>query len=128
VRAFHLADRLGDYGLIGLLFCVPGAPDTWEIDTWLMSCRVLGRRVEHFMFDRLCEAARAAGIAAIVGVYRPTAKNAQVADLFTRLGFRLAAEAPDEIRYVFDIASDAFAPDAPDSTSRHIRSEQPAST
>jgi len=119
---------LGDYGLIGLLFCVPGAPDTWEIDTWLMSCRVLGRRVEHFMFDRLCEAARAAGIAAIVGVYRPTAKNAQVADLFTRLGFRLAAEAPDEIRYVFDIASDAFAPDAPDSTSRHIRSEQPAPT
>jgi FkbH-like protein len=127
-RAFHLTDRLGDYGLIGLLVCVPTAPDSWEIDTWLMSCRVLGRRVEHFMFDRLCEAARAAGIATIVGVYRPTAKNAQVADLFTRLGFRLAGEEPEEMRYVFDITSPAVAHDAPDATSRHIRSEQPAST
>ena len=53
-----------------------------------MSCRVLGRRMEHFMFDQLCDAARAAGITSIVGVYRPSAKNTQVADLFTRLGFR----------------------------------------
>jgi FkbH-like protein len=108
-RAFHLADRFGDYGLIGVLLCVPTAPDRWEIDTWLMSCRVLGRRVEHFMFDHLCEAARAAGVSSIVGVYRPTAKNTQVADLFTRLGFRSTAEALDDTRYVFDVTSNALA-------------------
>ena len=34
----------------------------WEIDTWLMSCRVLGRQMEKFMFDRLVEAARGQGI------------------------------------------------------------------
>ena len=127
-RAFHLADRFGDYGLIGVLLCVPAARDTWEIDTWLMSCRVLGRRVEHFMFDQLCEAARAAGVTSIVGVYRPTAKNTQVADLFTRLGFRLAAEEPDAVRFVYDVTSDAFADDARGSLSRHIRSEAPAPT
>jgi len=125
-RAFHLADRFGDYGLIGVLVCIRSAPDSWEVDTWLMSCRVLGRRMEHFMFDQLCEAARSAGIASIVGMYRPTAKNTQVADLFTRLGFRLTAEQPDEMRYVFDITSNAFAHDAQGSTRRHIRSEPPA--
>ena len=29
----------------------------WEIDTWLMSCRTLGRQMEKFMFDRLADAA-----------------------------------------------------------------------
>ena len=125
-RAFHLADRFGDYGLIGVLCCAPGARDTWEIDTWLMSCRVLGRRVEHFMFDRLCDAAREAGITSIVGVYRPTARNAQVADLFTRLGFRPTAEEPNELRYVFDVSSDTFASAAEGSLGRHIRSEAAA--
>jgi FkbH-like protein len=127
-RAFHLADRFGDYGLIGVLLCAPAGPERWEIDTWLMSCRVLGRRMEHFMFDRLCEAARAAGITSIVGVYRPTAKNPQVADLFTRLGFDLTAEGPDERRYVLDLASHAFAREAPGPTSRQSRSEPPAPT
>ena len=122
-RAFRLADRFGDYGLIGVVLCVTAARDSWEIDTWLMSCRVLGRRMEHFMFDQLCDAARAAGITSIVGVYRPTAKNKQVADLFTRLGFRAMADEPDEARYVFDLTSTAFAHDAPGSMSRHIRSE-----
>jgi FkbH-like protein len=98
-RAFHLADRFGDSGLIGVLLCVPSEPGAWEIDTWLMSCRVLGRRMEHYMFDQLCDAARAAGIARIVGVYRPTAKNTQVADLFPRLGFERTDEAPDATRY-----------------------------
>jgi len=67
---------------------VPGAdPGEWEIDTWLMSCRVLGRQFEHFMLDRLIAAGRARGIRRLAGVYRKTAKNAQVADLFPRFGF-----------------------------------------
>jgi FkbH-like protein len=125
-RAFHLADRFGDHGLIGVLVCAPAPQDSWAIDTWLMSCRVLGRGMEHFMFDRLCDAARAAGITSIVGVYRPTAKNAQVADLFTRLGFRRSAEQPDEVRYLFDVAAGAVGPGAQASLGRHIRAEEPA--
>ena len=99
VHAFHLADRFGDHGLIGVLICTAPAPGVWEIDTWLMSCRVLGRRMERFMFERLREAALAAGISRLVGVYRPTAKNAQVADLYPQLGFRPAAADADGQRY-----------------------------
>jgi FkbH-like protein len=98
-RAFHLSDRFGDHGLIGVLICTAPSPELWEIDTWLMSCRVLGRRVEQFMFERLCQAALTAGITRLVGVYRPTAKNAQVANLYSRLGFSPVATDADEQRF-----------------------------
>jgi predicted enzyme involved in methoxymalonyl-ACP biosynthesis len=67
-----------------------------------MSCRVLGRRFEDFMADRLVEAARERGIARIVGVYRPTDKNGLVADLYLRLGY--ARDGADG-RFVLDVAS-----------------------
>jgi FkbH-like protein len=105
---FELADRFGQHGIVGLMFCVPhdtAAGDTWEIDTWLMSCRVLGRTLERFMLDRAIDAARAAGITRIVGTYRPTAKNGLVADLFERLGFtRLDGDGGDDQRYVLTIS------------------------
>jgi FkbH-like protein len=98
--AFHLADRMGDYGLIGVIFCRPGqAAKSWEIDTWLMSCRVLGRQMEKFMFDRLVEAARAQGIREIVGVYRQTQKNGLVRDHYDQLGFTKTTGTTDEARY-----------------------------
>ena len=87
---FELSDRFGHHGIVGLMFCVvadTATGDTWEIDTWLMSCRVLGRTLERFMLDRAVDAARAAGITRLVGEYRPTGKNALVGDLFERLGF-----------------------------------------
>jgi FkbH-like protein len=114
--AFHLSDRMGSYGLIGLIFCTPAAdPLHWEIDTWLMSCRALGRQMERFMFDRMMEAAAARGVREIMGVYRPTAKNGLVADLFEKLGFRECTRTPQEVRY--SIAS----PEKPPVTALFIR-------
>jgi FkbH-like protein len=85
--AFHLADRMGEYGLIGVIFCRSRGAGQWEIDTWLMSCRVLGRQMEKFMLDRLIEAAQKQGIHELVGAYRPTQKNGLVRDHFDKLGF-----------------------------------------
>ena len=90
-RWFRLADRFGDHGLIGLIFARTGT--VWEIDTWLMSCRVLGRRMEEFMACRLLAAARDSGAAEVRGRYLETAKNGQVADLLPRLGFVDTGEA-----------------------------------
>ena len=60
-----------------------------DIDSWLMSCRVLGRRIEEAMLARLAAEVRSAsGAAALLAHYRPTAKNAMVRDLFDRLGLR----------------------------------------
>jgi FkbH-like protein len=103
---FTLADRFGDHGIVGVLLCVPdAAPDAWEIDTWLLSCRVLGRDLERFMLDRAVTAARDRGISRLVGVYRPTARNRLVADLFSRLGFVRSGETPAGDRYELAVAT-----------------------
>ncbi len=103
--AFQMSDRFGSYGLIGVLICRAAGADAWEIDTWLMSCRTLGRQMEKFMFDRMIEAAQEHGIRTLTGVYRPTAKNKMVAGLYDLLGFRRGVETPEEIRYEFPVPS-----------------------
>jgi predicted enzyme involved in methoxymalonyl-ACP biosynthesis len=58
-----------------------------EIDTWLMSCRILGRGVEDAMLSVVANRIRERGAGRLVGKYRPTAKNGMVRELFPRLGF-----------------------------------------
>ena len=101
-RAFRLADRMDRYGLIGVLICCESG-DVWEVDTWLMSCRSLGRQMEKFMFDRMIEAAIARGVKRIVGVYRPTAKNALVKELYEQVGFRRVSAEHDQVRYELEV-------------------------
>jgi FkbH-like protein len=83
----RLADIFGDNGMISVILCRPTAEGVWDIDTWLMSCRVLGRRVEHMVLREILKHARAAGIHTITGTYRPTDRNKLVVDHYARLGF-----------------------------------------
>lgn len=115
----RLTDRFGDFGMIAEIVARPNGEDaTWEIDTWLMSCRVLGRKVEEAMLGELVAAARAAGVSRLVGVYRPTPKNAMVADHYPKLGFAPAATSESgEATFVLDV--DAYvAPALPMRVSR----------
>ncbi len=99
-RVFQLSDRFGDHGIVGVMVCKQVERGTWEIDSWLVSCRVLGRQLERFMLNRVLQAAAEAGIERIVGVYRPTAKNSQVADLYPRLGFAETDSNSEATRYI----------------------------
>ena len=91
----RLADTFGDNGMISVVICRPAAPATWEVDTWLMSCRVLGRKVEQAVLAELVAAARRSGIARLVGTYRPTPRNQLVEHHYAKLGFTRQDDAPD---------------------------------
>jgi FkbH-like protein len=84
-QAMRNCDRFGDNGLTGVLIAIPEG-EVLRVDTWLMSCRVLGRRLDEVMFAALVRYAAENHFTHIIGEYIPTAKNSQVADLFTRLG------------------------------------------
>jgi FkbH-like protein len=85
---FTLTDRYGDNGLIGVIIAKQTEVATcWEIDTWLMSCRVMGRTVEQMMFAVLQAALAQQGANQIIGRYLPTRKNSMVANLYVQLGF-----------------------------------------
>jgi FkbH-like protein len=87
----RLADVFGDNGMISVVICRTRSDGEWEIDTWLMSCRVLGRRVEKMVLSAILEHARARGIQRLIGTYRPTERNKLVENHYSELGF---AEVP----------------------------------
>ncbi len=88
----RLADIFGDNGMISVVICRDAGNETWEIDTWLMSCRVLGRKVEHMVLHKIVEHARAAGVYKLIGTYRPTERNRLVIDHYAKLGFNKVRE------------------------------------
>ena len=104
----RLVDTFGDNGIISVIIA-DRSGDVWEIDTWLMSCRVLGRRVEEAILAHLAAAARARGAAALVGRYIPSAKNKMVAQHYERLGFEIIEQRPDGTT-VYRLALADYAP------------------
>ena len=85
-----LRDRFGDNGLISVILA--RTDPQWSagallIDTWLMSCRVLGRQVEAAALEVIVGEAAKRGMSKIIGEYKPTPRNGLVADHFAKLGF-----------------------------------------
>jgi FkbH-like protein len=91
VRHVRLSDRFGDSGLIACLV-LHREHATLHVDTWVMSCRVLGRGVEEFIANEIRSIALAQGCHQLAGRYVRSAKNGLVADLYERLGFAPADE------------------------------------
>lgn len=86
VYAAEVSDRFGDYGLV-VVVVVVCMPDLWDLDTFLMSCRVLRRGVEDAILQCIADDAAAAGATTLRGAYRPTQKNGQVATFYSDHGF-----------------------------------------
>ncbi len=100
-----LEDKFGDNGLISVVILrqVDGGLD---IDSWLMSCRVLGRGVESFVMNRIVELAREHGCPWIDATYIPTAKNRMVCEFFDQFGFARSEPAKDDrTRWRLDVGS-----------------------
>jgi FkbH-like protein len=91
----RLADTFGDNGMISVVICRDAGDSAWEFDTWLMSCRVLGRRVEEMVLQEALASAKRAGVSKLIGRYIPTERNALVEDHYAKLGFRQISHAPD---------------------------------
>lgn len=101
----RLVDRLADHGIVGVLIATR-RDEALDIDTFLLSCRVIGRTLEHTMLDALCDAAeKLDGVTAVTGTYRRTARNGSVSNVFAQLGFQLVEDTPDESTWLLDLRS-----------------------
>lgn len=89
--AVGVRDRFGDNGIVGVMLA-RAAGDSLDIDTFLLSCRVIGRTVESAMLAHLCDAAQARGLKKLCGRVVPTDKNVPVRDLFEKHGFSKQSE------------------------------------
>ena len=88
----RLRDRFGDQGLVAVLLAHPSrdasaAARVLEVDTLLMSCRIIGRTAEHLLVNHLLSEARRRGFTSVRGHFIATAKNSQVKNFWTSMGF-----------------------------------------
>jgi FkbH-like protein len=84
----RLRDRFGDNGVVGVAIAVPESTTDWRIDSFLLSCRVIGRQAETVLLSTLTRYALAGGCKKLVGEYIATAKNALVANFYASQGFQ----------------------------------------
>ncbi len=120
--AVRVADRFGDYGLVGLILVEEGR-DYIRIDTFLLSCRVLGRGVEHRMFAGIGQLAQAADKASIEFSLFATERNQPARDFVATLEaepiarpdlsatHRIASSIAAHLRYAPDTARAAESAD-----------------
>lgn len=104
-RVFWIAlkDCFGDSGIVGVLIVRRQENTTWNIDTFLLSCRVMGRTVERAFLGHVASMLHRLGARHLIGTYIPTSKNAPVATLYAELGFR--SHGSDAQKWIMDLAT-----------------------
>jgi FkbH-like protein len=100
----NMRDRFGDNGIVGFMMAHFNS-GVLDIETFLLSCRVIGRNVETAMLAYLCRQAAHRGIHRLRGRIVPTAKNAPSRDLFSRHAFQIAGEKESgETHWILDLS------------------------
>lgn len=90
IYSLAVSDRFGDSGITGCIIIENG-----EIDTLLLSCRILGKGIETAFLRVIQNRLLTEGVSRLRAAYLPTAKNGQVADFYDRCGFTLTETLPD---------------------------------
>jgi len=102
VYSLRLKDKFGEYGLIGVLILKGETEKTWTIDTFLLSCRAMGKRIEKAFFTYIVNMLKKKGISKLSGIYLPTKKNIPVKNLYKELGFTKIEESPSRTVWLLD--------------------------
>ena len=88
VECAQVEDKFGDNGITGVYIINKDNKQEWTIDTFLLSCRIIGRGVEDGMLHQIIEKARKEGVSKIRGEYIKTKKNKPAENFFPTFGFK----------------------------------------
>ena len=102
VMAFEVNDKFGGFGVTGLSI-VKISGDRAIIDTFLMSCRVLGRNIEFKFLNEIIIFLDGLGVKNVSAFYSKTLKNKQVCDFYDKAGFKVINQSEDKIDYVISL-------------------------
>lgn len=103
VHSVAVRDRFGDNGITGVAL-VHQRHGVHEIDTFLLSCRVIGRTIETALLAHLAQEAKESGALRLVGEFVPTRKNAPAQEFYRLHGFRCVEETEAGSRWEFDLS------------------------
>ena len=102
IFSIKVRDRFGDHGLVGVAI-THDVGEQCEVDTFLLSCRVIGRTVETALLAHLAESAAQRGRKRLEGWFLPTKKNAPARDFYEQHGFELQATSCEGSLWTLDL-------------------------
>ena len=103
----RVADRFGDNGIVGVAIA-HWAGNICEIDTMLLSCRVIGRTVETAFLHFLAKESEARGVPIIEGWFFPTGKNKPAECFYPKHNFREKQRTDEGTLWTFDLRESRF--------------------
>lgn len=106
LKLVHVKDRFGDYGITGLAILNLVDSKTWQIDTFLLSCRILGKNIEFAFLQELINEGKKQKIKKIIAKFIPTKKNAPAANFLNEAGFILKKEFEGEKHYILNVGEE----------------------
>jgi FkbH-like protein len=83
-----IEDKFGDYGITGVFIVNKDNPEEWVIDTFLLSCRVIGRGIEEGILDYIINMSKKNNVKRLVGNFIPTKKNKPSESFLPNFGFK----------------------------------------
>lgn len=101
----RLQDKFGDHGIVGLVFCIPGEEASVHLDTFLLSCRVLGRTLESWVIAQAFRELRESGHIKCIAEFVPREKNGMVRDFLIEHGFRPSEVSQEKEVYEADLTN-----------------------
>jgi FkbH-like protein len=102
VYSIQICDKFGEEGIVGVAI-IDKQPKIWTLDSFLLSCRVIGRKIETAFLARIVSDAKEQGASTIIGEYVPTPKNAPVKDFYSSHGFEELAKEGNVYRWKLDL-------------------------
>ena len=102
IFAYQVSDKFGDYGIVAVILLDMRIP---KIDTFLMSCRIMGKRLENFFIDRIENELLHEGFETLKAEYIASAKNMPVADFYDGLGYVRHENDGGTVQYSIELKS-----------------------
>ena len=99
VGCIQVEDKFGDNGITGAFIIKSSNNEELYIDTFLLSCRVIGREVEQAIMSYIIEKAKKEGLKRIIAEFIPTKKNSPASDFLEKCGFENEGE-----YWIFDLS------------------------
>ena len=109
VLSLKVVDKFGDNGITGAAIVEKG-DDKWRIDAFLLSCRIIGRRVEEVLLAYILKEAKKEGVKTLIGEFIPTQKNIPAKNFNKNSGFQFISRDNNKEIWQYDVAKKYNAP------------------
>jgi FkbH-like protein len=107
VYGLRARDKFGDNGLTGMIMIRINGQIA-DIDTLLLSCRILGKEIEYVFVNYILAKLKNTGIEKVTATYSKTLKNSQVEDFYDKFGFTVINSTEDYKQYILDLDGREF--------------------